>query len=288
MILLSSILILFLFFPLAVGILAILSFGSRKHGTGAVGLLLHTISETKEPHCSYYSPEKFGSLLEFLDSKGVVFQTVAQAAGLSYRLDVKQNVVMTFDDGFESFYSLALPILSRHNFAVTVFPVAGYLGKRSTWDTLPPQTHLTKEHVREIAALGHEIGSHTMTHANLTLLSDADLADELVRSKLLLEDVTGKPVTSISFPFGQWNKRVWKAAQKAGYSSATSYAYRALSEPGIVPLWGIYSFDSVQEVIERSLCAPRFSNAVARGCVMPHFAKGTPLWKFRSNYAVLR
>jgi len=195
---------------------------------------------------------------------------------------------MTFDDGFESFYALALPILERYKFAITIFPVAGYLGKRSTWDTLPPQVHLTKEHVREIAACGHEIGSHTMTHANLTLLSDADLADELVHSKLLLEDVTGKPVTSISFPFGQWNKRVWSAAQKAGYSSATSYAYRAISEPGIVPLWGIYSFDSVQEVIERSVLSRRFSNAVARGCIMPHFAKGTPLWKFRSNYAVVR
>jgi hypothetical protein len=114
------------------------------------------------------------------------------------------------------------------------------------------------------------------------------LAEELTRSKLLLEDVLGKPVKSISFPFGQWDRRVWDAAQKAGYTSATSYAYRAIPEPEIVPLWGIYSFDSVQEVIERSMSGRRFSNAIARGCIMPHFAKGTPLWKFRSTYAVVR
>jgi peptidoglycan/xylan/chitin deacetylase (PgdA/CDA1 family) len=280
--------ILFLSCPLVVGIVAISFCGFRRPRTGGVGLLLHTISESKEPHCSYYSPEKFGSLLEFFGSRGANFQTVAQASAQPSKRDGKPDVVMTFDDGFESFYALALPVLERHKFAVTIFPVAGYLGKRSTWDTLPPQDHLTKAHVREIAALGHEIGSHTMSHANLTLLADADLADELTHSKSLLEDVTGKSVTSISFPFGQWNRRVWNAAQKAGYTSATSYAYRAISEPGIVPLWGIYSFDSVQEVIERSMVTRRFSNAVARGCVMPHFAKGTPLWKFRSNYAVVR
>jgi peptidoglycan/xylan/chitin deacetylase (PgdA/CDA1 family) len=149
--------------------------------------------------------------------------------------------------------------------------------------------HLTKEQIREIADLGHEIGSHTVTHANLTLLCDADLRDELSRSKSILEDVTGKPVTSLSFPFGQWNNRVWNAACSAGYTAATSYANRRrYYGAGIVPVWGIYSFDSVDDVVERAIMTPRLSNALARGWAMPHFAKGTPLWKFRKNYAVLR
>jgi peptidoglycan/xylan/chitin deacetylase (PgdA/CDA1 family) len=147
---------------------------------------------------------------------------------------------------------------------------------------------LTKEQVREIAALGHEIGSHTVSHANLTLLSDDDLAAELSRSKNILEDVVGKLVSSLSFPFGQWNRRVWDAALDAGYTAATSYARCFLTEHGVLQIWGIYSFDSVQDVWDRAIRQPKWSNAVARGWVMPNFAKGTPLWKFRKNYAVAR
>ncbi len=275
-------------FPLALGCAALLFFRSRKPANCPVGLLLHTLSETNEPHCSYYSPSKFATLLADLAGKHAKFFTVSEATNGVFAPGSGLSVVMTFDDGFESFHSLALPALGRFGFTTTIFPVAGYLGRMSTWDTLPPHRHLTKEQLREAAGLGHEIGSHTLTHANLTLLSDEDLKIELVDSKRALEDVIGKPVVSLSFPFGQWNRRVWNAARAAGYVAATSYAYRTAGEPGIIPLWGIYSFDSVNDVIERAIGGPRFSNAAARGYAMPHFAKGTPLWKFRKNYAVLR
>jgi peptidoglycan/xylan/chitin deacetylase (PgdA/CDA1 family) len=277
-----------LLFPLAVGTAAVLLFGRRRPRPGPVGLLLHTLLEKKEPHFSYYSPDKFAALLGTLVDDNRTFSTVSEAARCGRDPDSGMPIVVTFDDGFESFYSRALPLLSRHNIKVTVFPVAGFLGRASTWDTLPPQAHLTKEQVREIAALGHEIGSHTVSHANLTLLGDTDLAEELSRSKAILEDITGKPVSSLSFPFGQWNRRVWRMALSLGYTAATSYANCMRNEQGVLRLWGIYSFDSVQDVWERALRQPRWSNAVARGYVMPNFAKGTPMWKFRKNYALLR
>ncbi|HMD68606.1 MAG TPA: polysaccharide deacetylase family protein, partial [Chitinivibrionales bacterium] len=274
----------FLVFPLCLGTAALLVFGTRPSRPGPVGLLLHTILEKPQPHCSFYSPVKFAALLRVLKHGNAAFATVVEAAGREWSdIDHPPTIVMTFDDGFDSFYTAALPLLQEYEYKVTVFPVAGYLGRPSAWDTLPPQTHLTREQLREIARMGHEIGSHTVTHANLTLLCDADLRDELSRSKNILEDITGKPITSLSFPFGQWNSRVWDAAREAGYTAATSYAHRTNGEPGIVPVWGIYSFDSVDDVIERAIRRARFSNAFARGCVMPHFAKGTPLWKFRKN-----
>jgi peptidoglycan/xylan/chitin deacetylase (PgdA/CDA1 family) len=283
-----SIALLLLLVPLAVGSAALVCFGAGKPKHGPVGLLLHTLTEKNQPHCSYYSPVKFADLLAELSARNARFSTVHEASQLPPESDRAMAIVMTFDDGFESFYTSALPRLQKYGFKTTVFPVAGYLGQRSTWDTLPPQVHLTKEQVREIAVMGHEIGSHTVTHANLTLLSDADLSSELSRSKSILEDITGKPVTSLSFPFGRWNQRVWQAARAAGYTAATSYAGGVGYQQGIVRLWGIYSFDSVDDVLERAVQRPRLSNSVTRGYVMPHFAKGTPLWKFRENYEVLR
>ena len=136
--------------------------------------------------------------------------------------------------------------------------------------------------------MGYEIGSHTLSHANLTLLSDDDLVRELSESKKILEDLTGKQVTSLSFPFGRVNARVWKTAQALGYTAATSYASGKPVSPNIIPLWGAYSYDSVQDVINRAVRQPLFSQTVARGRLMPHFAKGSPMWKFRKSYSLFR
>jgi peptidoglycan/xylan/chitin deacetylase (PgdA/CDA1 family) len=275
---------LFLVVPVCVGAAAIAIFGRGKKTSMPVGLLLHTLSRENAPHCSYYSPGKFEELIARCSREGFISSTVSMAKNAQSA----KTIVLTFDDGFESFFTLALPVLQKYNFKVTVFPVAGYLGKTSTWDTLPPQIHLTKEQILEIISMGHEIGSHTVSHANLTFLSDKDLKAELSCSKQILEDCTGRPVTSLSFPFGQWNKRVWDTAQTLGYTAATSYANSNRKIPGVIPLFGIYSFDSVQDVWNRAIASPVFSNALARGYVMPHFAKGTPLWKFRETYRLLR
>jgi peptidoglycan/xylan/chitin deacetylase (PgdA/CDA1 family) len=273
--------------PLLAGAVALVFFGRKKKCASPTGLLLHALSVQRAPHCSYYSPVKFTELLERLTTNGFLLSTLYGVQQLS-PTDRGKAVVMCFDDGFESFYHLALPLLQNRECKTTVFPVAGYIGRPSAWDTLPPQNHLTKEQIREIASLGHEIGSHTVSHANLTLLNDADLETELLQSKKILEDITGKPVTSVSFPFGQWNRRVWDKALELGYTAATSYAGNARREKGMLPLWGIYSFDSVQDVWDRAIQQPTVSNAMARGIVMPHFAKGTPMWKFRKNYVLMR
>jgi peptidoglycan/xylan/chitin deacetylase (PgdA/CDA1 family) len=273
--------------PLFAGAVALVFFGRKKKCASPTGLLLHALSTQRAPHCSYYSPVKFTELLERLTTNGFLFTTLYGVRQLS-PTDRGKAVVMCFDDGFESFYHLALPLLQNRECKTTVFPVAGYIGRPSAWDTLPPQKHLTKEQIREIAALGHEIGSHTMSHANLTLLSNADLETELLQSKKILEDITGRPVTSVSFPFGQWNRRVWDKALELGYTAATSYTGSTRSEKSMLPLWGIYSFDSVQDIWDRAIKQPAISNALARGIVMPHFAKGTPMWKFRKNYVLMR
>jgi peptidoglycan/xylan/chitin deacetylase (PgdA/CDA1 family) len=276
-----------LLFPVLAGAGALVLFGGRRRRTGPIGLLLHVLSRTNAAHCSYYSPDKFAALLKRLTENGYVFSTVHDASRRPDS-DLSKTVVMTFDDGFESFHGIAGPLLAEYGCKATVFSVAGFTGKPSTWDTLPPQVHLSAAQLRDICDCGHEIGSHSMSHANLTFLSDADLECELAESKKVLEDIIGRPVTSISFPFGQWNRRVWDKARSIGYTAATSYACSKKEENGIVRLWGIYSFDSVDDVWNRAVQPSLLSNSIARGYVMPHFAKGTPMWKFRNNYAVMR
>jgi peptidoglycan/xylan/chitin deacetylase (PgdA/CDA1 family) len=273
--------------PLIVGFFALLVFGRRRGRRGPVGILLHSITDRHALHCSYYPPSRFECLIARLSGEGFSFATVSRIASLP-QTQKARSIAMTFDDGFANFFSDALPICEHHGAVVTVFCVAGFLGKSSSWDALPKQSHLTSGQIREISALGHEIGSHTLTHANLTLLSDKDLATELCESRKILEDITGTPVTSLSFPFGRVNRRVWEAAKRAGFTAATSYICRGTPSGEIMPLWGAYSYDSVQDVIDRAVRQPAVSNSVARGRLMPHFAKGSPLWKFRDSYSLIR
>jgi peptidoglycan/xylan/chitin deacetylase (PgdA/CDA1 family) len=150
-------------------------------------------------------------------------------------------------------------------------------------------SHMSASMLREIASSGHEIGSHSLTHANLVWLDDAELAKELRDSKAILEEITGTAVKSLSFPFGSWNKRVWEAAKSAGYEYATAYRghKRAAALPEILPVMGVYRFDSAVDIAWRFLttdksAAARCSRMTAR--IMSHFSKGTPVWKFRREY----
>ena len=117
--------------------------------------------------------------------------------------------IFTFDDGHASNYERALPILCKFRLFSIFFVTANWIGT--------PQ-YMTWQQVRTIQSLGHEIGSHTLSHPMLTHCSDAELAKEIGGSRDLLENQLGAPIRSISFPGGRYNRRVVEACTKEGYS----------------------------------------------------------------------
>jgi len=71
---------------------------------------------------------------------------------------------------------------------------------------------------KEILALDMEVGSHTMTHPDLTATKSEDLIWELEESKIRLEVLTGREVSSFCYPFGYFDRRTSGAVARAGYS----------------------------------------------------------------------
>jgi peptidoglycan/xylan/chitin deacetylase (PgdA/CDA1 family) len=71
-------------------------------------------------------------------------------------------------------------------------------------------------------ANGIEIGSHTVSHPDLTKLSGAELQRQLDDSKVTLEAILGHPVLDFCYPSGAVNPTVVHAVQAAGYQSATT------------------------------------------------------------------
>lgn len=116
--------------------------------------------------------------------------------------------------------------------AVIVSKDAGGTGEGASRGGFGP---MTLDQVRSLAARGHEIASHTLSHPVLVHLDDAELEREVVNSKRELERWLGAPVRGFSYPNGDHDERVRRCAAQAGYRWAcTTLAGR--NEPDADPL----------------------------------------------------
>lgn len=274
-------------FPLFMGGIAALLFSRKQICSKTSGLLFHSVLPGSiQPNLSCLSQRRFSKIIDYLKHRRYSSITIKEAALTNDQL--QSQIMITFDDGFQSIYDYALPVLDNAGFKATIFCVTDFIGKSSSWDVYGQSRHLDNNSIYNLSKMGHEIGSHTCTHANLPYLSDKDLIRELRDSKSKLEDITGKEVKSISFPHGSWDKRVWKKVCEAGYTSASTYRNHVFSENfRLFPVYGVYQFDSPDSVFRRiKQNEHSFSLSYAISSLMPHFAKGTPVWKFRKNYQI--
>ena len=146
-----------------------------------------------------------------------------QSAFLVLRVDCdfgeKDNVVMiTFDDGYLDNLRTAAPLLVEYKIPFTVFVVSDFVKNYRT-------SFLTPQALRELDALpGATIGAHGKTHVPLAACNDKELKTELTDSKNYLQDVIGRPVRIMSYPYGSVNHKVVQATKEAGFERAfTSY-----------------------------------------------------------------
>jgi peptidoglycan/xylan/chitin deacetylase (PgdA/CDA1 family) len=79
---------------------------------------------------------------------------------------------------------------------------------------------LSRAQVADLAARGHEVGSHSVNHALLPQLGDAELGEELARSRATLRGWLGADVPGFCYPNGDHDERVARAVQAAGYRYA--------------------------------------------------------------------
>lgn len=195
--------------------------------------------------------------------------------------------MIVFDDGDRRTIDDAVPLLAAGSHRATFFPVAGAVGQATcAYDIHGRHDHVDATTLRELSSAGHEIGSHTMTHADLCRCPDSILERELAGSRALLEDITGAVVRSISFPYGQWDGRVWRAAKLAGYEYACVYSRDTSTLPaGMARVYGSYSFDSADDIADKA-CGGARGVTLLLAMVMAHFARGTGLWQFRREYTI--
>jgi peptidoglycan/xylan/chitin deacetylase (PgdA/CDA1 family) len=163
----------------------------------------------------------------------------------------QKYVLITFDDAYRSVLRHAFPVLQKYGFSATIFPITDFVGKKNFWDiNLGWRTfeHLDWSDIRQLAAAGWEIGSHTATHPDLTASSPQKISRELTDSRKKLEDQTGKPVKMLAYPFGRYNQEVIQHAAAAGYRGGCTMRFgftSGLAQPFLFPRLGIYFWDPI-------------------------------------------
>lgn len=150
-----------------------------------------------------------------LRARGFSIITLDELLDLSDDTAARNCAVLTFDDGYESVFSLALPSLSALCAPFTVYITTDYLDQPGYLDR------------DKLALLAEEplctVGSHLVTHSMTRFLPARETTLEMMQSRAVLETITGKPVTHLAFPYGSayaCSLRDVRLAQKCGYRSA--------------------------------------------------------------------
>lgn len=197
---------------------------SKTHELTTIPLvwMYHSIAPyDDDPYEVTMTPQRFEKQLQWLRRRGLRGVSMGELLQARSEGRARRLVGLTFDDGYQDFVSNALPVLQRYGFTATLFVLAGRLGGTNEWSRPGPSKALvTADEIVEIADAGMEIGSHGLKHVSLLKADDAQLADETVRSREILEELLGEPVRGFCYPYGYLDERVVAASRAAGYDYA--------------------------------------------------------------------
>ena len=185
-------------------------------------LVYHSVSAVPADWIAPFTvaPDVFDSHLEAIANAGARTMTVSELidglTGTAARLPERPALV-TFDDGFADFATLAQPAMAGRGIRATLYVATRYIESE-----IGPGTErmLDWPAIVELHASGVELGAHSHTHPQLDVLTRARAEYEIAHSKALLEAHLGAAVRSFAYPHGYSSASVRRLVRDAGFDSA--------------------------------------------------------------------
>ena len=117
-------------------------------------------------------------------------------------------VLLSFDDGHVSNFDIAFALLQSHGATADFFVNTDNVGRPG---------YVSWQQLREMADAGQSIQSHSHEHRYLTSLTRIELAEQLIRSRQMIEDAIGHSVTLLAPPGGRMPSGLAAVALECGY-----------------------------------------------------------------------
>ena len=144
------------------------------------------------------------SLVKYTNASAVYFNGTTRRVPI-YSVDRNDNKIsISFDCAYGADYTLKLlDILDEYDVKCTFFVVKFWA------DKFP-------EVLKEISNRGHEIGTHSSTHPNMSKLNEEQIIAELTTSSQKITEITGKKVELFRPPYGDYDNKVIEVSEKLG------------------------------------------------------------------------
>jgi peptidoglycan/xylan/chitin deacetylase (PgdA/CDA1 family) len=228
-------------------------------------LMYHALVEKRTTHLNrvHITVELFKQQMEWLAAKGYQAITIDDMLkNFAAKKNTQKYCVITFDDGYLSLYKYALPLLKQYGFSATLYLSTAAVGENDfkklpslNLNTLPVNDKpLTWDEIKEMSKNGWAIESHSVSHADNSQLTAAQLIYEITESKKIIEQQLQKPVLHYAFPFGKYNAASLKIIKDAGYkTSATVHAGLCTSKNNLyrLPRLEMNADDTVSSFIKK-------------------------------------
>lgn len=204
-------------------------------------LAFHRVSEGPSRDSLTYNPDDFKRFCGFISQHFEVVSLGRVLEMLKGGKPFRREMAITFDDGYRDNHDLAAPILKECNLTATFFVTTQFIGTNHVpwWDAKQGvlREWMNWEQVESLHRMGFEIGSHTMTHADLGSVSGEQALDEMLNSRIELEQRLSSPVTLFAYPYGgtgNITEKTRELVKVAGYSCCCS-CFGGLNSKGTDP-----------------------------------------------------
>ncbi len=162
------------------------------------------------------TPYTLEQQIQTLQTAGYTFMTEADLDDVLDGIKPlpRNPILLTFDDGYRDFATDAYPILKKYNVKATAYIVPGFLDRPN---------YMFRTQLDQIASDGLvEVANHTEDHIGLARQALKTVTDQVLRSKIMLENEIHKPVVDFAYPYGAFDDQAIQVVKDAGFRSAVS------------------------------------------------------------------
>ncbi|HEY4784802.1 MAG TPA: polysaccharide deacetylase family protein, partial [Bacteroidales bacterium] len=132
----------------------------------------------------------------------------------------RKPFILTFDDGYRDNFVNMLPLAQKYGLKGVLFLLGDFSVTANFWDAgEDKETNklMTLEQKKAFVEAGWEIGAHTLSHPDLTKLSQEESNYEIATSKIRVEENLQSHVVSFAYPFGFYNDEIKDLVRNTGF-----------------------------------------------------------------------